>query len=156
MLGRLLVLIKSDLRCWKGDDDIAFIPSQCWGLIQTEPGNQPLGCAAPWKTREELTAGHTIPQENSWKKLLWIFYTVFHCFFSYCPYRLQSSLDIHTTDMFLQNSHLLPDNVLIDIWGKQWGRGQKSRVHGGHDSSSDSSNANDRDVGGCEVLQSNG
>lgn len=58
--------------------------------------------------------------------------------------------------VLLKNTHLLPDDVLVDIWGEQWGRGQQGRVHGGHDGGSYSPNANDRDVGGCEVLQSDG
>ena len=155
MLGRLLLLIKSDLRSWKRADDIAFIQPKCWGFIQTE------SCAAAISRmvvqhlgkRETDTLYH---RKTAGKSCFESFILHFTVFFSYCPYQVKLSLDIHTIHMFLQNSHLLPDNVLIDIWGKQRGRGQKSWVHGGHDSSSYSSDANDRDVGGCEVLQSNG
>lgn len=53
-------------------------------------------------------------------------------------------------------SHLLPDYVLVDVGREQRGRGQQSRVHGGHDGGSHSSDANDGHVRWGEKLQGNG
>lgn len=54
------------------------------------------------------------------------------------------------------DSHLRPDHVFVDVWGKQWCGRQKSRVHGGHDGSSYGTDAYDGYVGGREELQGNG
>lgn len=56
----------------------------------------------------------------------------------------------------MENSHLLPDDVLVNVCGEQRGRGQQGRVHGGHDSRSDGSDPDDRDEGGGEVQQGEG
>lgn len=50
-------------------------------------------------------------------------------------------------------SNLFSDNILVDVGGKQRGRGEEGRVHGGHDGSSHSSDSDDGDIRRYEILQ---